>query len=252
MEEALREDLTLVDLAPIIEIVAEGLPYDNQVENIGRLSGIRARLPRGQVDAKELWTPVFEAALKTPTKALPLLMKNIREDLGDDSRSKFDRALRELRFSCVLRVTGTANPELGNQADELLAAITVPEMITAAKSLRQTALNVRRVLMRPLFTATFVQFDPSVPDPESRRMELADLAVDVVTATDYLLSLLGGPATTSSQLVLATEVGTDHGHGPSDDEALDRLTRRRLDARGSAVRLGMRLLAELQCEAAKG
>jgi hypothetical protein len=252
VNEPLREDLILADLTPVIKIVAKALPYSTQAEGIARLSNIDARFQQGQANAKELWTPVFEAALKTPSKALPSLMMNIREDLGEDERTQFDSALRMLRLSCVLRVTGAANSQLGNQADDLLAASTVPEMTTAAESLRLTALNVRRLLMRPLFTATFVQFDPSVPDPESRRMELADLAVDVVTAADYLLSLLGGPALASTQLVLATEAGTDHGHGSSDDEALDRLTRRRLDARGSAVRLGMRLLAGLLKDVAIG
>ena len=190
MDENFRENLILADLAPVIEIVAEELPYGSQVETTARLSNVRARLPQGEADAKELWTPVFEAALKASAKTLPSLLKNIREDLGDEPRAKLAQVLRDLRISCIQRVTFTANPELGNQADELLAATTVPEMIEAAKGLRQTALRIRRLLMRPLFTATFIQFDPSVPDPEFRRMELADLAVDVVTATDYLLSLL--------------------------------------------------------------
>ena len=46
-----------------------------------------------------------------------------------------------------------------------------------------------RLLMRPAIADTFLQLAPSVPNPELRRMELADLATDVVTATDYLLSL---------------------------------------------------------------
>jgi hypothetical protein len=145
-----------------------------------------------------------------------------------------------------------AHPELGDQAEELLSASGIPELLAAASNLRQTALTLRRLLIHPPLAGTVLQIDPSAPDPEWRRMELADLAVDVVTATDYLLSLLGGPATTSTQLVLATGARTDRGHGPSDDEALDRLTRQRLDARGIAVRLGMRLLAELRCDATKG
>lgn len=40
--------------------------------------------------------------------------------------------------------------------------------------------------------------------------------------------------------------GADH----AEEETLDRLARRRLDARGTAVRLGMRLLSELRSDVA--
>jgi hypothetical protein len=139
----------------------------------------------------------------------------------------------------------------GDQADELLAACSAFEMDAAARQLRLTALSVRRLLMRPALADTFLQLAPSIPNPELRRMELADLATDVVTATDYLLSLLGATAATSPQLVLASEVSCEREHGRSAD-ALDRLTRRRLDARGAAVRLGMRLLAALHSDVANG
>jgi hypothetical protein len=83
--------------------------------------------------------------------------------------------------------------ELADQAEQLLAASGTPEMAEAAKGLRLTALNVRRLLTRPLFTQPPLQLDPSLPDPELRPAELADLAVDVVGATDYLLRLLAAP-----------------------------------------------------------
>jgi hypothetical protein len=123
-------------------------------------------------------------------------------------------------------------------------------MQKAATELRRTALNIRRLLMRPVLTDKFLQLAPTVLDPEFRRMELADLAVDVVTATDYLLSLLGAPASLSSRLVLDSEAGSDRGHGTADIDALDRLNRRRLDARSTAVRLGMRLLGALRSDVA--
>ena len=78
-------------------------------------------------------------------------------------------------------------------------------------------------------------------------MELTDLAVDVVTAVDYLVSLLGTSAANSSPLILADETYVGSRHGLSDDSAYDRLVRRRLDARGTAVRLGIRLLGGLDC-----
>ncbi len=132
----------------------------------------------------------------------------------------------------------------------LLAASSVWEMNEAAKSLRLTATGVGRMLTRPLSMDTSLQFDPSVLDPERRRIELADLAVDVVTAVDYLLSLLENPATRSSSLVLADEARLGVERNLSDEGDYDRLVRRRLDARGTAVRLGMRLLGRLGCDVA--
>jgi len=249
--DQVREELTIADLGPVVDAVAQALRAESQVESIASLSGVgHARWPSGQAGAKERWIPVFEAALEGAPETLAFLLRNIRQDLGDQSRAKLAAALREVRISCIARVTRAAHPELGDQAEELLAASSVPEMTEAARNLRMTALGVRRLLMRPLLSETFLQLDPSIPDPEWRRLELADLAVDVVTAADYLLSLLVAPSFASTSLVLATEAGTDRGHGPSDDEALDRLTRRRLDARSSAVRRAMRLLAGLRRDVA--
>lgn len=76
-------------------------------------------------------------------------------------------------------------------------------------------------------------------------MELADLAIDVVTATDHLLSLLDDSTSPSPQLRLDNEAGSDHGYGLTDDAA-DQLNRRRLEARGTAVRLGIRLFGGLR------
>jgi hypothetical protein len=66
--------------------------------------------------------------------------------------------------------------------------------------------------------------EPGLPGPDPARLAArqADKAVDVVTALDYLIILLRTPA--------------------DDEEALDLLTRRRLDARAAAVREGTWLL----------
>jgi len=92
---------------------------------------------------------------------------------------------------------------------------------------------------------------PSIPDPELRRAQLADLAVDVVTAADYLMRLLSSPSVTASRLALAGRAGLGGGEGYSDEETFDLLTRRQLDARGAAVRLGMRLLSQLRSDVAQ-
>lgn len=145
----------------------------------------------------------------------------------------------------------TAHLHLGDRAEELLTASGTPEMMEAARSLRLTALSVRRLLMRPLVTGTSLQMGPSVPDPELRRAELADLAVDVVTAADYLMRLLGSPAVTASRLTLASQARPGGVAGYSDEDSFDLLIRRQLDARGTAVRLGMRLLSQLRSDVAQ-
>jgi hypothetical protein len=134
--------------------------------------------------------------------------------------------------------------ELEDQAHELLAASSVPGMECAAQKLRQTALNVRRRLAEPALVNGF-QPAPTVLDPESHRMELADLAIDVVTSIDYLLTLVASRPT-SQRLMLSGEATSYRGEGSTGDDVHERLTRRRLDARGAAVRLSMRLAVELR------
>jgi hypothetical protein len=148
--------------------------------------------------------------------------------------------------------TTAVRQELTDQAEHLLAASGTPEMAEAAKGLRLTALNVRKLLTRPPLTPPPLQLDPSLPDPELRRAELADLAVDVVGATDYLLRLLAAPPAMTSRLALAGDAGHDRGRAYAEEESADRLIRRRLDARGTAVRLGMRLIAGLRSDVACG
>ena len=138
---------------------------------------------------------------------------------------------------------------LGSQAELLLAASGTSEMMQAARGLRLAALGIQRILMHPLFTDRSLQMDPSIPDPEMRHARLAELAVDVVTATDYLLSLLTAPSVTIPRLVLASEAGSCRRADYSGAETFDRLTRQRLDARGEAVRVGMRLLSGLYGDA---
>jgi hypothetical protein len=100
-------------------------------------------------------------------------------------------------------------------------------MLEAAAMLRRTALGMRRLVAHPLAAQVLAVLleEPGKPcrDPGRLAAGLADQAVDVVTALDYLIYLLHTPA--------------------AGEEDLDRLTRRRLDARAAAVRQGVRLLA---------
>ena len=243
--------VNLSDLRPLINVMAEALPERGQVSSIrSGCSGLRnVRLP-SRAGETQIWRAVFEAALEARPETLASLLKVIGDEIGDQWQAPLQDALREVGRSCVSRITREANSTVDDEAEKLLQARTVPEMDTAAQNLRQTALDARQLLMRPLITDAYLQIAPSVLDPEQRRMELADLAVDVVTAVDYLISLLGRPSTESPKLVLSDEAGADRGHGVSDEEAADRLTRRRLDARSTAVRLGMRLLSGLRSDVA--
>ena len=145
-----------------------------------------------------------------------------------------------------------SHPELEDQAEALLAASSAPEMKQAARRLRMTALSMRRLLTSPLSADAMPAFDPSMPDLELRRVELADLAVDVVTAVDYLLNLLDTSTTTSPRLELASEAGSGRRHDPLCDDTFDWLIRKQLDARGAAVRLGMRLISGLLSDVSTG
>lgn len=131
---------------------------------------------------------------------------------------------------------------LGDQAEALLAATSAPEMKQAAHGLRALALSVRRQIASPRSEDALLGLNASVPDPEPGLAELADLAIDVVTAVDYLLSLLDA-STESRQLVLVGD--TRPGYHPACDDTGDWLTRKRLDARGATVRVGTRLVRGL-------
>ena len=73
-------------------------------------------------------------------------------------------------------------------------------------------------------------------------------AVAAVASAAYLAAQ---PAMTS-RLALAGDASHDRGRAYADEETADRLIRRRLDARGTAVRLGMRLIAGLRSDVACG
>lgn len=138
--------------------------------------------------------------------------------------------------------------EIADQAEQLLAASSASEMEEAARNLRLTALQVRRSLMSPRLSEPLLKLDPAVPDSEVRRAELADLAVDVVGAIDYLLGLLVTSPAVTARLTLTGEPGYGRGRAYVDEESADRLIRRRLDARGAAVRMGMHLVTALRSD----
>jgi hypothetical protein len=104
---------------------------------------------------------------------------------------------------------------------------------------------MRRLMAHPhaaLVLAVLLE-EPGVPgqDPARLPARLADQAVNVVTAADYLIALLHPPPVTALRLAAAP----DGAQGLAGGQAPDRLVRQRLDARAAAVREGMRLQAML-------
>jgi hypothetical protein len=197
-----------------------------------------------------MWTAVFEAALDEPAETLAKLFNAITGALGHRSQRELKTALAEVGLRCVSRIAREGHPDLDDRAEDLLSAHALPEIKLAAEAMRQTALSIRRLLMRPVIGTASIALAPTVLDPEQRRMELADLAVDVVTATDYLLSLLNMQTGSTTSPVLERELGPDHGYGGPDNEAPASLNRRRYDAKGLVVKLGMRLLENLRSDVA--
>lgn len=250
------EKLILGDLTKVINAVADSsLQAPDEVRSIAGLSDLKGAPVPSSGTPMALWTPVFAAALEAKPETLPKLLYNIRGNLGQEPRNAVDKALQEVRNNCISRFTLDTHPEVGDRADALLVASDPQEMIEPAKRLREMAISVRRLLLRPLLADTFLQLqrelEVSFPDPHPLRMQLADQAVDVVTAVDYLLTLLLTEPS-SGQLILGGEPGSERMQARTDEETLDWLRRRRLDARGTAVRRGQRLLTALRRHIATG
>lgn len=251
MTSPLHAELSLPDLDKVIDAAAATLTQENEVTSIAALAGlVDFAVPSGRIRPKARWTPVFEAALDEPPETLAKLLKQIRRSLGVKPKGRFDHAVQEMRVDCVSRVTRTANLTLSDQLEDLSSAFP-PERITEpAQRLRSTALGVRRLLMRPLLAETFLQLERELgfptEEPEWLRLQLANQAMNVVTALDYLLTLMMTPDITPSQLSLGMELGSDRSQGRTDEEAHDWLTRRRLYARSTAVSEATRLLVMLR------
>ncbi len=135
------EKLLLPDLSQVVDVVAQGLSGESEPTSIAKRSGIFDFSIPSSARPRERWTPVFDAALEGSPEALAMLLKNIRDSLGESPRAELDKALKRVRESCVSRVTRTEHPELNDQADDLMTASSVEEMKEAAKKLRSTALS---------------------------------------------------------------------------------------------------------------
>jgi hypothetical protein len=155
-----------------------------------------------------------------------------------------------MKVHCVIRVTNTANLSLFEQINDLISTSRPDDFREPAERLRNTALGVRRLLMRPLLAETFLQMernlDFAVPEPDWLRIQPANQAVNVVTALDYLLTLMDAPSTQASAFSLSSGLDPDSTQGRTDQDAADWLSRRRFDARRAAVTEAQRLLLMLR------
>jgi len=136
--------------------------------------------------------------------------------------------------------------DLSGHVEAMLEATGVLEMGEAARRLRADAACIIRLLTRARPLAG-LKAAPSGTDLHQQQEELTVLAVGLTTAVDYLLNLLDSSASASSPFVLADDTSWSL-EGSRADGARDRLMRLRLDARGAAVRQGMRLLGSIACE----
>jgi hypothetical protein len=246
-----RSDLTLSDLDKVIDVVAAEFTNENEPRNTAESIGLRdPPSPGGNSRSKDRWKPVFGDALNNSPEMLASLLKAIRGKSSPLPKERIDAALEEMKVRCVIRVTHTANLSLFEQIDDLASTRRADDFREPAERLRNTALGVRRLLMRPLLAETFLQvernLDFAVPEPDWLRIQPANQAVNVVTALDYLLTLMDAPSTQASAFSLSNGLGLDSTQGRTDQDAADWLSRRRFDARRAAVTEAQRLLLMLR------
>jgi hypothetical protein len=242
-----RSELTLSDLDKVIDAVAAEFTNENEPRSTAESIGLRdPPSPGGSSRSKDRWTPVFGDALNNSPEMLASLLKAIRGKSSPLPKAKIDAALQEMKVRCVIRVTNTANLSLFEQINDLISTSRPDDFREPAERLRNTALGVRHLLMRPLLAETFLQMERNldfvVPEPDWLRIQPAN----VVTALDYLLTLMDAPSTQASAFSLSNGPGPDSTQGRTDQDAADWLSRRRFDARRAAVTEAQRLLLMLR------
>lgn len=234
-------DPALEDYLPVIAIAAKkfgGLKHFEDVANLFELDNVQ--IPGGSADALQYWQALFHAAIQdaadTPGKLTDYMVSHgvPREDM--------EKALAEVAERCMRRTVLKKHPNFYYLAGFLLKAETIPDMRKAARDLREAAIGIWLLLTQPVLAASFIQISPTVNDPEQRRRQLADLAVNVVTAIDYLLNFL--PDSSDE-----TEFNVEPDHAADDGPSV-RLVQRRLDARATAVKVGGRFLDGLRRDVA--
>lgn len=244
--------LQLPDLSEIIHVLGQvgtkpAMPTE-VLELIG-LAGQEEQAP--MANAPSRWQSAIKVALEFEGTYLRQLLDGTYDRLSPGPRRRLNEARNCAATAFVNRVLHIGRPDPDEQVQELSSASDYEKMQPAAENLRGIGLDARRMLMDPQL-GNELALQLGTIDPERRRFELADLAIDVVTATDYLLYLIAGRSPSSHRRFSAEAdlgVPTAIRSSPPDSNADEDLRYRRvLDSRATAVRLGGRLLRALRSE----
>jgi hypothetical protein len=237
--------LEIADLRPLVRVLATALTDENNPAEMLGAVGLAGRGDFRTGNMRTRWQAALTAALAADDDKLADLVEWALEQLGTVHARKLRTALDEAARQCVARSVRDAHPELGGHVEAVISDQTVDGVREAAGHLRNAALSLRLMLTDRLLGMRLVFNTSAFSDPARIRAELADLAIDVVTATDYLLATLG-PHAGSSQSFSLLE-GTGGGSQLNlDDETRDRLLRRQLDARANVARLSQRLFSAIR------
>lgn len=235
----------MADLQPLVAALASTLTDENNPAEMLGAVGLAGRADFRTGNMRTRWQAAVRAALEADDDKLAELADWALEHLGTAPARKLRAALDEAARGCVARNARAAHPELGGHVEAVISAQSVDGLREAGTNLRSAALSLRSMLTDPLLGMRLLSNTSAFSDPARTRAELADLAVDVVTATDYLLATLGPLTGSSPEFSLLQGIG-----GTSqlnvDDETRDRLLRRQLDARATVTRLGERLFSAIR------
>ena len=241
--------LELSDLSEVIRKLGEESPSPSAPAQALQAVGLYGQEQHAAEEgATSRWHSAIKIALENGGTSLRSLLTEACARLPREPRARVEGAVRDAGVAYVERVLLKANPELHDQVDKLNFSRMYSEIKSASEELRKVGLETRRMLMDPQL-GTELALQLGTIDPERRRDELANLAIDVVTATDYLLSLvddkpLQSRRSFSAEKDFGAQASATDSAGRFPDE--DLRYRRLLDARAIAVRLGGQLLRELR------
>jgi len=197
------------------------------------------------------WQAAVQVALEHEEDYLIRLFTMVKAGLTPRRYKDLDEALSAAGAAYVRRLLGAEHPEVGSQVDTLAEARSYDDIRSATGGLRRVALDARRMLMDPQL-GTELGLQVSALDAERRRLELADLAIEVVAASDYLLNLVGELPVTEDHAYSAERSHRNRRHDPAsntpdwDDARYPRV----VDAKADLLRIGGRLLLFLRRDSA--
>jgi hypothetical protein len=250
MEGAVLPDpVELPDLREVIRTLGAVSPNPSATAQALQAVGLYGQEEQAvEQNATSRWHSAIKVALENEGAYLRSLLNESCARLPKQSRRKVEEAVRNAGIAYVERILHVAHPELHDQVETLHRSRTYSEIRTAAGELRDVGLEARRMLMDSQL-GTELALQLGTIDPGRRREELANLAIDVVTATDYLLSLVDDhPLQSRKNFLAENDLGPQASPIDSAGRSLDEDLRYRrvLDSRAAAVRLGGQLLRELQ------